>query len=81
MFLFFFIDGDKDKEDIRRGIIGTNDAGGRQKLLRTIWSGEYCISNVQHYYIALYRRTNNKTVKFGGLYFNKIANVARKRNG
>ncbi|TGZ47341.1 hypothetical protein DBV15_00115 [Temnothorax longispinosus] len=33
--------GDKDKEDIRRGIIGADDAGGRQKLLRTIRSGKY----------------------------------------
>jgi len=41
IFYPFFIDGDKDKEDIRRGIIGADDAGGRQKLLRTIRSGEY----------------------------------------
>lgn len=41
IFYFLFIDGDKDKEDIRRGIIGADDAGGRQKLLRTIRSGEY----------------------------------------
>lgn len=39
--LFFLIDGDKDKEDIRRGIIGADDAGGRQKLFRTIRSGKY----------------------------------------
>lgn len=43
---FFFLsalpaDGDENEEDIRRGIIGADDAGGRQKLLRTIWPGEY----------------------------------------
>lgn len=41
LFLGFLIDGDKDKEDICRGIIGADDAGGRQKLLRTIRSGKY----------------------------------------
>lgn len=41
LFLCFLVDGDKDKEDIRRGIIGADDAGGRQKLLRTIRSGKY----------------------------------------
>lgn len=40
-FLWSFADGDEDKEDIRRGIIGADDAGGRQKLLRAIRSGEY----------------------------------------
>ena len=33
-------DGDKDKEDIRRWTIGTDDAGGREKLLRTVRPGE-----------------------------------------
>lgn len=38
---FLLIDGDKDKEDIRRWTIGTDDAGGREKLLRTVRPGEY----------------------------------------
>ncbi|KAH0561825.1 hypothetical protein KQX54_019724 [Cotesia glomerata] len=32
-------DGDKDKEDIRRRIVSAHDAGGRQKLLRTVRPG------------------------------------------
>jgi len=60
-FLCFLIDGDKDKEDIRRGIIGADDAGGRQKLLRTIRSGKY--KNLHHYYIA--------KLKLGRLCFNE----------
>lgn len=39
-FFFCYADGDENKEDIRRGVIGANDAGGRQKLLRTIWPGK-----------------------------------------
>lgn len=38
---FLVTDGDKDKEDIRRWIIGTDDAGGREKLLRAVRPGEY----------------------------------------
>lgn len=38
---FLVTDGDKDKEDIRRWTIGTDDAGGREKLLRAVRPGEY----------------------------------------
>lgn len=38
--LYRVTDGDKDKEDIRRWAIGTDDAGGRQKLFRAVRSGE-----------------------------------------
>lgn len=38
---FLVTDGDKDKEDIRRWAIGTDDAGGREKLLRAVRPGEY----------------------------------------
>ena len=37
---FLLTDGDKDKEDIRRWTIGTDDAGGREKLLRAVRPGE-----------------------------------------
>jgi len=37
---FSIVDGDEDKENIRRGVVGADDAGGRQKLLRTVRSGE-----------------------------------------
>jgi len=62
-FFVYFIDGDKDKEDLRRGIIGANDAGGRQKLLRTIRSGKY--KNLRHYYIVSHCKV--KIVKPDGL--------------
>nr|KAF7438634.1 hypothetical protein H0235_001025 [Vespula pensylvanica] len=38
--VFLRPNGDEDKEDIRRWAIGTDDAGGRQKLFRAVRSGE-----------------------------------------
>lgn len=39
--LFLHTDGDENEEDIRGWFIGTYHTGGREKLLRTIWTGKY----------------------------------------
>lgn len=43
LFLRFFADGDENEKDIRGWALSPHNAGGRQELFRTIWTGKHMI--------------------------------------
>jgi hypothetical protein len=40
-FIVFVTDGYSNEEDFRGWIVGSNNTGGCQELLRAIWAGKY----------------------------------------
>lgn len=57
-FSFISADGDENEKNICRRAFGAHNAGGRQELLRTIWTGK--CNPLPNLYISLSKIENNK---------------------